>query len=154
MGVSVENLVNLNSDDLLPKGRTREQVVKVRVNQSFFRSTVLAAYDNTCRITGISKPELLIAGHIRPWGLDEENRLNPRNGLSINSLHDKAFEAGLITITPDYVVRVSSELTEAGKGDPVHHFFAKYRDRPITLPSRFLPDKEFLKYHNDVRFRR
>lgn len=154
MGVSVENLVNLNSDDLLPKGRTREQVVKVRVNQSFFRSTVLAAYDNTCCITGISKPELLIAGHIRPWGLDEENRLNPRNGLSINSLHDKAFEAGLITITPDYVVRVSSELTEAGKGDPVHHFFAKYRDRPITLPSRFLPDKEFLKYHNDVRFRR
>lgn len=99
-GTTVERLYHLNEDELPRQGRTREQVVKVRVNQSFFRSAVLAAYDNTCCITGIRKSELLIAGHIRPWGLDEENRLNPRNGMAINALHDKAFDAGLITITP------------------------------------------------------
>lgn len=152
-GTTVEKLNNLNDDELPRQGRTREQIVKVRVNQAFFRSAVMAAYENTCCITGIRNPELLIAGHIRPWGLDEENRLNPRNGLAINALHDKAFDAGLITITPDYIIRVSSELEKTPKSDPIRFFFTKYVNRPIILPSRFLPDKEFLKYHNDVRFR-
>ncbi len=152
-GTTVEKLNHLNEDELPRQGRTREQIVKVRVNQSFFRSAVLAAYDNTCCITGIRKSELLIAGHIRPWGLDEENRLNPRNGIAINALHDKAFDAGLITITPEYIIQVSSELEKTSRNDPIGRFFTKYANRPMILPSRFLPDKEFLKYHNDVRFR-
>lgn len=44
---------------------------------------------------------------MRPWGIDEKNRLNPRNGIAINALHDKAFEAGFITITPDYTIKHS-----------------------------------------------
>ncbi len=61
-------------------GLVKERMVKTRVNQSFFRATILASYNNTCCITGIQQPELLIASHIRPWGLDEKNRLNPQNG--------------------------------------------------------------------------
>jgi len=152
-GTTVEKLNNIGEDELPPRGRTRDQIVKVRVNQSFFRSSVLAAYNNTCCISGIRYPQLLIAGHIRPWGLDEENRLNPRNGIAINALHDKAFDAGLITITPDYLIRVSSELDATSKRDPIRRFFSKYANRPMILPSRFLPDKEFLRYHNEVRFR-
>lgn len=75
-------------------GKEREQLVKLRVNQAFFRSMVLAAYDDTCCITGLKKPELLVAGHIRRWADDEPNRMNPHNGLAINGWHDKAFEIG------------------------------------------------------------
>jgi len=57
-----------------------------------------------------SIPELLIASHIIPWARDDKNRMNPANGLCLNALHDKAFDKGLITITPDFVVRISDRF--------------------------------------------
>ncbi|SDL85962.1 HNH endonuclease [Siphonobacter aquaeclarae] len=148
---SVEELNNISEEELPKEGKTREQIVKVRVNQSFFRSTVLAAYNNTCCITGINQEEFLIAGHIRPWGIDEKNRLNPRNGITINALHDKAFETGYMTITPDYEIKISPYL----KRDTQHffNFFQKFENQKIILPNRFLPDSEFLKYHNQECFK-
>jgi putative restriction endonuclease len=114
---------------------------------------ILASYNNTCCITGIQQPEFLIAGHIRPWGIDEKNRINPRNGIAINALHDKAFETGLITITPEYKIKVSSILKKQ-KSMAVENYFLKYENKDIILPSRFLPDKEFLKYHYEERFQK
>jgi putative restriction endonuclease len=133
-------------------GLTKEQVVKVRVNQSFFRSTVLASYNNTCCITDIQQPELLIASHIRPWSIDEKNRLNPTNGIAINALHDKAFEAGLLTITPKYQIRISSRLYKARTAPNIEDFFLRFDGKDIILPSRFLPNPAFLEYHNSERF--
>lgn len=143
---SVEDLLDFNEDILLD-GRTRESLVKLRVNQSFFRKSILAAYNNTCCITGIQIPQLIISGHIVPWSQDEKNRLNPRNGIAINSLHDKAFENGLITITPDYRIRVSSILMNK-KDDIITSYFKSYDGEKMILPTKFLPDPEFLKIHN------
>ncbi len=150
---TVEQLNHISENDLLKEGKTRQQLVKVRVNQSFFRSSILASYNNTCCITGISQPELLVAGHIKPWSVDEKNRLNPRNGIAINALHDKAFENGLITITPDYTIKISPVLLKQKKVKTIENYFLKYKNQKIILPSRFLPDIEFLKYHNEVRFK-
>jgi putative restriction endonuclease len=69
---SVESLNHIPEEEINKEGKTREQLVQVRVNQSFFRKAVLAAYNNTCCITGLNQKELLIAGHIRPWGIDEK----------------------------------------------------------------------------------
>lgn len=147
---TVEKLNHIPETDLPPEGKVREQMVKVRVNQQFFRRTVLSSYNNTCCITGINQPDLLIAGHIRPWGVDEKNRLNPCNGILLNALHDKAFENGHITITEDYRIKVSPELL---KNTSAAGYFNAYEGKSITLPSRFLPDAEFLKYHNTERFK-
>ena len=149
---TVEELNFISEDELPKNGKTREQTVRVRVNQSFFRSTVLAAYNFTCCITKIDQPELLIAGHIRPWGIDEVNRLNPRNGLAINALHDKAFESGFITITPDYRIKISPIILKQ-KNKIIYDYFGRYEDTEMNLPSRFLPDPEFLRYHNNDRFK-
>jgi putative restriction endonuclease len=137
---------------VIPEGRTREQLVKIRVNQSFFRATILASYNDTCCITGLKKPELLIASHIRPWGLDEANRLNPRNGIALNALHDRAFEAGMITITPDLRIKISSRLKK-DKDVKVKELFQQYEAKEIFLPKKFFPDPEFLRYHNTERFK-
>lgn len=150
---TVEQLNNIPESELPKEGKTREQIVKVRVNQSFFRSAILASYNNKCCITGINQPELLIASHIRPWGLDEKNRLNPRNGIAINALHDKAFENGLLTITTDYQIKISSILLQQNKSAEVNNYFIKYHNNELLLPTRFLPDIEFLKYHNQERFK-
>lgn len=149
---SVENLYEIQENELPKEGKTRQQIIKTRVNQSFFRNTILAAYNETCCITGLSQKELLIAGHIRPWGLDEKNRLNPSNGIAINALHDKAFEHGYLTITTDYKIKISPKLLKSDS-EEVHDYFGKYNDTDMILPSRFLPDKDFLKYHNQERFK-
>lgn len=149
---TVVHLNKLSEADLPEHGKEREQLVKVRVNQSFFRSSIMAAYNYTCCITGIDIPELLSAGHIKPWGIDEKNRMNPRNGIAINALHDKAFELGYITITPDYSIRVSTSILKS-KNPIINEYFEKYDNKQIILPSRFLPDIEFLNYHNNERFR-
>ena len=150
---SVETLNEIDVKSLPKEGIERNRVVKVRVNQNFFRTMILATYNNECCITGLSNKELLVAGHIRPWGLDEKNRMNPQNGLALNALHDKAFENGLITILPNFKVRVSSILKKE-KNDAVKDYFLKYDNQEIHLPSRFRPDKEFLEYHNDERFKK
>jgi len=150
---TIEKLNHISETELPREGKTREQVVRVRVNQSFFRSSILASYNNTCCITGIQQPEFLIAGHIKPWSIDEKNRLNPQNGIAINALHDKAFETGLMTITPDYKIKISPTLYKQKKSKSIDEYFLKLDNQEIILPSRFLPDIEFLKYHNEFRFR-
>lgn len=151
--IKVEQLNQIPEYELPKEGKTREQVIKVRVNQSFFRSSILAAYNNTCCITGIQQPDFLIAGHIKPWSVDEKNRLNPQNGIAINALHDKAFDKGLLTITPDFKIKISPILVKQKKLKTIEEYFLKYNDKDIILPSRFLPNAEFLKYHNDVIFK-
>lgn len=150
---TVEEINKIDINDLPKEGKVRTQLVKVRVNQHFFRSMIIASYNNQCCITGLSKKELLVAGHIRPWGIDEKNRMNPQNGLALNALHDKAFENGLITILPNFKVKVSSILKKE-KNEAVKNYFMKYDNEQMLLPSRFIPDKEFLEYHNDERFKK
>jgi putative restriction endonuclease len=150
---TVEKLNHIPEIELPKEGKVREQMVKIRVNQSFFRSSILASYNNTCCITGIKQPEFLIAGHIKPWSVDEKNRLNPQNGIAINALHDKAFETGLLTITTDFKVKISPVLLKQKKSKAIEDYFIKYNKKAIILPSRFLPDIELLKYHNEVRFK-
>lgn len=149
---TVEYINNISEQDLPKEGKERERLVKTRVNQSFFRNTILAAYNNTCCITGIEQREFLIAGHIKPWGIDEANRLNPRNGIAINALHDRAFETGYLTITPEYRIKISPLLAKQ-KSKSLQDFFLKFDNKELILPSRFLPDVEFLKYHNNERFK-
>jgi putative restriction endonuclease len=150
---TIEKEFLIDEQELPREGKVREQLIKIRVNQIFFRQSILASYNFTCCITGIQQPELLIAGHIRPWGLDEKNRLNPRNGIAINGLHDKAFENGFMTITPDYKIKISSILLKQTKNITISEYFNKYHNKEMILPSRFLPDIEFLKYHNQERFK-
>lgn len=150
---TVEQLNQIPEEELPKEGKMREQMVKVRVNQSFFRRSILASYNNKCCITGIEQPEFLVAGHIMPWSIDEKNRLNPQNGIAINALHDKAFESGLLTITPDFKIKLSSVLKKQNKSETISQYFLKYDEQQIHLPSRFLPGFEFLKYHNQKRFK-
>lgn len=129
-------------------GGERESAVKIRINQAFFRRSVLAIYGGKCCVTGIALPSLLVASHIVPWRLDECNRTNPQNGLCLNALHDKAFDKGLITVMPDFTLRVSKRVVESGNRELVQNYFLKYNHQKIYLPDKFLPNEEFLLFHN------
>jgi putative restriction endonuclease len=140
--------------DNLPLGTERESLIKVRVNQSFFRSTILSLYNQKCCITGLSIPDFLVASHIVPRKKDDLNRLNLHNGLCLNAIHDKAFDRGFITITPDFKIKVSDYFKDYSKENAVLDLFTKYDNQSIILPDRFLLSQMFLDYHYNTIFRK
>lgn len=150
---SVERRNELDEEELPKEGKERERIVRVRVNQRFFRSTVLASYELRCCITGLAIPSLLTASHIAPWAKDPRNRMNPRNGLCLNLVHHKAFDEGLITITPDFEVRICSYLADSSRDDATQELFSRYEKSVVRMPKRFLPDAKFLKWHNNRVFK-
>jgi predicted restriction endonuclease len=141
----VSEPVEVETDNYV--GATRSVTVQVRIKQGFFRSAVLASYDMKCCMTGLAVPELLVASHIVPWAADEKNRLNPRNGLCLSSLHDRAFDVGLITVNEKHVIRVSRQLKKGKPNWLTTRALMELEGKRIRLPERFHPDPEFLKYH-------
>ena len=135
-----------------PTGEDRPTQATVRIGQTFFRSAVLSAYIERCCITGLAIPTLLVASHIVPWRIDKSNRVNPRNGLLLSALHDKAFDLGLITISADLTVQVSRKHSTEGD-DFFSTAIEMYDGRPIYRPERFSPDAQFLSYHRENIFR-
>ena len=140
---------NVETDEVQRAGLDRLVETTARVGQNFFRAAVLSAYDHKCCITGLSVPRILVASHIVPWSHDPANRVNPRNGLLLSALHDRAFDTGLLTINEDMTVRVSPEYSD-------DTFFsntvAAYHGELIRLPEKFTPDPTFLAYHRENIF--
>ena len=149
-------IVKYNGEQILvnykdiPNGYEKETLIKQRVHQQFFRQAVLASYNGACCITGLSNPELLVASHIKPWKDSTSNeKTDPQNGLCLNSLHDKAFDRGFITISDKYEIIVSNKIRDICNGESVDKFFNVLKGHKINLPEKFLPQKEYLQYHND-----
>ena len=152
---SLHNLASEADEPEVPtsyRAETTTATVTVRMKQSFFRRAVLSSYDSTCCMSAIKHPSLLVASHIVPWAKDEQNRLNPANGLCLSALHDKAFDRGLLTVMPDLKIRVSSILREVEEGPLAMAFLMGLDGRSIRVPKKFAPDNEFLRYHNEEIF--
>lgn len=127
---------------------------KVSRERHFFRASVFASYENACCISGMTLPSMLVASHIKPFRScrTTSERTDPANGLLLNTFYDKAFDGGLITVTPDYKIYVSSIVKE--KKDPfTQRWLTGLEGTSIILPERFYPNKECLEYHNDMVFR-
>jgi predicted restriction endonuclease len=153
MNQTIEESMDTDTENF-PVGKEHERIIRTRVNQNFFRQTILSAYNTKCCITGLAVPELLNASHIVPWSVDTLNRVNPRNGLCLNAIHDRAFDRGLITITTDFKVKLSSVLSSLHDDKAIENLFTKYEGTQICLPDKFVPDRKFLEYHNQDVFQR
>ena len=145
----LEQSLNVDLSDL-PVGGERKQEVKRRINQTFFRDTVLSSYENKCCITGINNVNLLHACHIMGWKDDEANRTNPQNGLCLNVLFHKAYDENFIGISPDYEIFVSDKFFGAKLkevDDSTKEYMRGFNKRKLIMPKRFLPDRDLLAIH-------
>ena len=76
-----------------PTVTEKRQVVLARRGQGKFRERV-SKIEHACRITGVNRPEHLIASHCKPWRDCESNdeRLDGENGLlltpTVDHLHN------------------------------------------------------------------
>jgi putative restriction endonuclease len=150
LGQPIEQVADVDTGDLPPAGREREATVRVHVNQSFFRDRILSAYNFRCCVTSLTVQPLLTASHIIPWAEDEKNRLNPKNGLCLNALHDRAFDRHLMWIEDDYVIRFTPRLHKASNDQTeTIKWLTSFEGAHLLLPKKFSPDLEFLKRHGD-----
>lgn len=136
------------------QGETKMREVKTRVNQDVFRRIILSNYEWKCALTGIDIQELLVASHIKPWAVCEQERLNPENGICLSSLYDDCFDKGLIGFDQNYKVVMSDRIMENCDKAYFANYFEPIRNRRLILPEEHKPDKVFLEWHMDEVFLR
>jgi len=132
-----------------PQGPTeRTTLTKQRRGQQYFREIVLNNYDGKCAVTSLPIRELLIASHILPWNGFEKERLNIRNGISLNRLHDAAFDQGLIAFDNQLRLLLSNRLRTYLSHDAVESHFAAYEGKTIQIPNDGIPpEMSFIAAH-------
>ncbi len=146
-------LPNAEVEDLIaPAGASEKETIrKTRIHQSFFRDAVLSSYEETCCITGLRVRECLVASHIVPWSVSEQLRTDPRNGLCLSATFDRLFDRGLLTLSDDFEVIISSKLRETSDRR-VNEMISFYHGTPMLRPRRFLPQPEHLDWHRNNVF--
>lgn len=116
--------------------------VRGRLHQSRFRARVLPAYQDQCAVCRLKERRLLDAAHIVG---DAHERGEPEisNGLSLCSIHHRAYDQNLVGVTPDYVVEVAPRLLDDEDG-PMLELLKDAHGRPVVLPRRsaWRPDRE------------
>ena len=132
----------------LPEGKNRMVIATTRVNQRYFRNSLLENYDHHCCFTGLGMDQLLNASHIKPWNAsDTFEKVSPANGLLLNALHDRAFDKGLMTISLDYRIIVSPKVPKNGAyGD----LLWRYDGLEMHIPKRAKPEQRFIESHHDL----
>ena len=138
----------LPGDEIERRYAVRE--ARVRLHQARFRGRVLPAYANQCTICRLKESRLLDAAHIVA---DSELAGEPTvsNGMSLCSIHHRAFDEDLVGVSPDYEVRVHPRLLDDEDGPMLELLKGAHATR-IALPraSKQRPDRELLA----VRFER
>lgn len=122
-----------------------ERAMKQRLYQPEFRGRIMHAYEHRCTVCALKHGKLLDAAHIigddKPHGVP-----SVENGLSLCKIHHAAYDANLLGIAPDYVVRINSELMDETDGPMLLHGLQEMDGRALTLPKRRAdkPSKERL----------
>ena len=110
--------------------------VKQRIHQAQFRGAVLPAYRDRCAICRLREVRLLDAAHIIA---DAEETGEPvvSNGLSLCSIHHRAFDEDLVGVAPDLRVHVSPRLLEDEDG-PMLDVLKGFHGTEIDAPTKRL----------------
>lgn len=146
---AIEATEDLSAEDFV--GESRQILTMQRIKQHFFRRAVLSSYRGRCCMSGLTESRLLIASHIVPWSRDKVNRLNPRNGLCLSAIHDRAFDKGLISLADDFAVILSEGLKRSDDVF-VREVLLPLDKKVIELPERFAPKPEFVAWHRNSVF--
>ncbi len=95
-------------------GETERSIfAKIRIGQNKYREALLKKLKK-CPITGIDEPRILVASHIKPWKIsNDEEKLNLYNGLILSPTIDKLFDRGFITFTSEKKILISNEISKA-----------------------------------------
>jgi putative restriction endonuclease len=117
---------------------------RVRLHQGRFRALVLQAYRDRCTICQLRELRLLDAAHI-VQDVDPKGLAEIPNGLSLCSIHHRAYDQDLVGVSPDYHVHLARRLLEDEDG-PMLDVLKQAKGGTIELPRKkeWHPDRERL----------
>lgn len=121
-----------------------------RLGQGAFRTLVLDAYGRRCALTGESTLPVLEAAHIRPYA--DHGRHVISNGLLLRSDFHKLFDLGLITVQPDYRIRISSKIRDQYFNGKAYYRLDGQELAMLPEQTRNYPDRDALGWHNENKF--
>lgn len=138
-------LTVLASSDSPLERRYAIREIRQRVHQPEFRSRVIAAYETRCAICSLRHAELLDAAHITPDSA-EHGTAAVSNGLSLCKIHHSAYDADIMSISPQLTVHVRLDILEEIDGPMLQHGIKEMHGRTIAVPRRASdqPDRERL----------
>lgn len=123
----------------------KKTLIKARKGQGLFRDKLRKKYNNKCVVTNINITQVLVASHIKPWSVsNNEERLSVDNGLLLSATFDRLFDSGLISFKKDGTILISSLISRENKEKlnlvDGQIYDIKYNDNM----------GKFLNYHNEV----
>lgn len=115
-----------------------------RPGQQQFRNEILALFEETCAVTGTKAKEVLEAAHIIPYSVSHDH--DHSNGLCLRADIHSLFDLGLISVSEDWFVTVSSRLSDEE--------YVKLDGVQLNLPIRakIVLKKEHLRWHRKYVF--
>lgn len=130
------------SDDSVTE---KEAITKIRIQQSMYRRNLLKKLKR-CPITLVTDKRILVASHIKPWHLSNNNeKIDIFNGFIFTPLYDSLFDSGLITFSTDKKLYISSSLSK----DTISKLNLK-EDICEELPVK--GREKYLSFHNEKVF--
>jgi len=141
---------SLIKNSLLAKNKQTSSLDKnnkrVRKGQAKLREKLVEKYQK-CQITELKYEELLIASHIKPHSLsNEEEKYDLNNALLLNATFDKLLDLGLMTFDKDSYLVFSDILP--------HEDIYKLRRDIVNFCLNFSEkQREYINFHRDSIFR-
>jgi HNH endonuclease len=91
-------------------------LVVSRRGQGQFRDHITRLWSSRCAVTGCRETRVLRASHLKPWRTsNNDERLDPFNGLLLAPHLDALLDRGLITFTDNGRIQISSRLSAADR---------------------------------------
>jgi hypothetical protein len=139
---ATDDIEEILSDTKIRSETTRKALIEARRGMGEFRSALKRRWKNQCAVTGCALSEILRASHMKPWSIsNNDERLNPANGILLAAHIDALFDRGLISFSDSGAMLLSARIVA--------------KDRTmfgLPLKLRFKlskTEKQFLKSHRE-----
>lgn len=138
--------------DLLVSGLT-VPLEAARRRSAQWRRAIVEAWDGACAFCGFDgqlggAPVGLEAAHVRWFNFGGPDELD--NGLALCALHHKLFDRGVLGLSPEHRVLVSSSFRAVGTGRAVYDL---HRRALAPRPGAQLPAGEYVSWHASQVFK-
>jgi len=112
VGFSIEQDIDTVLSDEMLTNTQKSTLITSRVGQGKYRDQ-LVEYWHGCSVTGCKQIPLLVASHIKPWAMsNDEERLDLYNGFLLLPNIDTAFDKGRISFDSSGSILISSDFRE------------------------------------------
>ncbi|WOO39350.1 HNH endonuclease [Rubellicoccus peritrichatus] len=141
----LEDIDSIGGADPSISETMKEELRKSRIGQGKFRRDVINLW-KYCSVTKIQNLKLLKASHIKPWrDSDNDERLDPYNGLLLAANYDHVFDGGWITFDKKGKIVFSEQLS-------AREFMQLGIDPEVELENLSDETKLYLSYHREHVF--